>query len=100
MEQPNFKGTPIQLDDVLIIVSPFYYMGHRTRLDKFFVKVTKVTKNNVYGNKYEIYQSGDKQCIELKTRNHKVKLEQIIKFYKTNNLSNEIKYWEQELSCN
>lgn len=101
MEQPTFKGTPIQLDDVLIILSPFYYMGHRTRLDKFFVEVTKVTKKNVYGNKYEVYQSGDKQCIELKTRNHKVRLgqiKQIFKFYRTNNLANEIKYWEQEIS--
>ena len=98
---PTFKGTPIQLDDVLIIQSPFYYMGHRTRLDEFFVEVTKVTKKNVYGNKYEISQNpyaSDKKCITLKTRNHKVRLEQIVKFYKTNNLANEIKYWEQEVS--
>ena len=98
---PTFKGTPIQLDDVLIIQSPFYYMGHRTRLDEFFVELTKVTKKNVYGNKYEISQNpyaSDKKCITLKTRNHKVRLEQIVKFYKTNNLANEIKYCEQEVT--
>ena len=100
MEQPTFKGTPIGEDDVLIIRCPNFYMGRQVGIKTFFVKVTKVTKKNVYGKKYAIYNHTrfhGQHGLQLVTENHKVRDDQIVRFYETYNLANDIKHWEEEL---